>query len=641
MLAFVAYRLRSGDKTQTELRDVEIDRRLRGRSEMEAELFQVEQESARRLGTFGLDDLPACEALLAKEEAHVAQLERLGAQLEGLVGQGAARDARRHARCVGARGEQKTSALEALGPIAKEPRARERLEVEVRDQESALERARDDEANARARVEANPVDAEQVAAQAERLAVWREQLAALQRRERVYASTLAAIDRAEQATMKTATRYLEQRMVRDLDVATAGRYRHVRVDDKTLDIEVRAPEKRDWVKVSSLSQGTLDLVYLTARLGLVRLVTGDRRPPLVFDDPFVTLDDDRATRALRAAQGDRRGLPGHLPDDLGSLRQRRRRRRGAARPDGPRRRPGPGRDRVGRRRPDRGGDLTGLDPALLTVVLGLASAAAWGTGDFGGGLISRRAPVLGVVLISQLVGWRSRSSSHWSAARPSPLRSTSAGRSLAGPSGSSASPRCTGRSRSVAWAIVAPVTGVLAAIVPVAAGFVLEGLLAPMVVLGIGLAIASVVLVTRSDDGGTGRDGLGLAVVAGLSIGAFDVVLAQISDGSVFGPLTVVRATEGLLIVAVVLVTRTAWRPPGSLVPGIVGVGAADMAGNAGFILAVQTGALAVAAVLSSLYPVATVILATIFLREPVTRAHAAGIGLAVVAIVLIGIGSA
>ncbi len=42
----------------------------------------------------------------------------------------------------------------------------------------------------------------------------------------------------------------------------------------------------------------MDLVYLTARLGLVRLVTGDRRPPLILDDPFVTLDDERAARAL-------------------------------------------------------------------------------------------------------------------------------------------------------------------------------------------------------------------------------------------------------------------------------------------------------------------------------------------------------
>jgi uncharacterized protein YhaN len=87
-------------------------------------------------------------------------------------------------------------------------------------------------------------------------------------------------------------------MVRDIERITGGRYRRVKVDDRNLDIEVFAPEKGDWVDVRRLSQGTLDLVFLAARLGLVRLVTGDRRPPLVFDDPFVTLDDDRARRAL-------------------------------------------------------------------------------------------------------------------------------------------------------------------------------------------------------------------------------------------------------------------------------------------------------------------------------------------------------
>jgi uncharacterized protein YhaN len=194
--------------------------------------------------------------------------------------------------------EQKTHALEGLGPIAKEPRARERLEVEVHDLEAGLERARDDEANARARVEANGVDAEQVAGHSERLVGWQEQLAALQRRTRVYDRTLKEIEAAEQATMKTATRFLERQMVGDIDRITGGRYRRIAVDDKTLDLRLHAPEKGDWVDVRSLSQGTLDLVYLAARLGLVRLVTGDRRPPLIFDDPFITLDDERAKRAL-------------------------------------------------------------------------------------------------------------------------------------------------------------------------------------------------------------------------------------------------------------------------------------------------------------------------------------------------------
>ena len=98
--------------------------------------------------------------------------------------------------------------------------------------------------------------------------------------------------------MKSATRYLERKMVADIERVTDGRYRRVAVDDRTLDIRVRAPERGDWVDVSSLSQGTIDLVYLVARIGLVRLVTGDRRPPLVLDDPFVTFDDARAKRAL-------------------------------------------------------------------------------------------------------------------------------------------------------------------------------------------------------------------------------------------------------------------------------------------------------------------------------------------------------
>lgn len=298
ILTFVAFWLRRNSQMQEQLRDVEIDRRLRGRSEMEAELRQAEMDTTKQLVAVGLEDLAAAEDLLAREEAHVARMDQLAAQMDGLVGKEPRETLPALRDSSALEVDQKASALDALGPIAKEPRARERLEVEVRDAEGAVERARDDEANARARVEANTVDAEQVAAQAERLAVWREQLGALQRRHRVLDLTLKAIERAEVATMKTATRYLEGHMVRDVAAVTGGRYRRVRVDDKTLDIEVHAPELGDWVPVSSLSQGTLDLVYLTARLGLVRLVTGDRRPPLVFDDPFVTLDDTRAARAL-------------------------------------------------------------------------------------------------------------------------------------------------------------------------------------------------------------------------------------------------------------------------------------------------------------------------------------------------------
>jgi DNA repair exonuclease SbcCD ATPase subunit len=298
ILAFVAWWLRRNDRVQQQLRDVEIDRRLRGRSEMEAELKEAQADTAQQLLGIGLPDLASAETLLAAETEHQGRVDRLAAQLDGLVGKEPPEALPRLRDAAALEVEQKTHALEALGPIAKEPRARERLEVEVRELEESLERARDDEANARARVEANGVDAEQVAGHSERLAWWEEQLATLQRKARVYERTLHEIEHAEQATMRTATRFLESRMVADVERVTGGRYRRIAVDDKTLDIRLFAPEKGDWVDVRALSQGTLDLVYLAARFGLVRLVTGDRRPPLVLDDPFVTLDDERARRAL-------------------------------------------------------------------------------------------------------------------------------------------------------------------------------------------------------------------------------------------------------------------------------------------------------------------------------------------------------
>ena len=281
-----------------QLRDDEIARRLRGRSQLEEDLKRRLADRDAQLAALGLDGLPAAEDLLAREDAHVQAIGRARAQLEGLVGKAPPETLPTLRDAAALDVEQKSGALEALGPIAKEPRARERLEVEVRDQEGALERARDDEAGARARVEQNQVDAEQVAGEVERLAAWREELAALQRRARVYQLALDAIVTAERTTMRKATRYLEKRMRGDLERLTGGRYRRVRVDDETLDIRVFAPERRDWVGVEDLSQGTLDQVYLAARLGLVRLVTQDRRPPMVFDDPFVTFDDDRAGRAV-------------------------------------------------------------------------------------------------------------------------------------------------------------------------------------------------------------------------------------------------------------------------------------------------------------------------------------------------------
>jgi drug/metabolite transporter (DMT)-like permease len=131
------------------------------------------------------------------------------------------------------------------------------------------------------------------------------------------------------------------------------------------------------------------------------------------------------------------------------------------------------------------------------------------------------------------------------------------------------------------------------------------------------------------------------ALIAGIAIGCFGIAISGLSEGQVFSSLTVIRLVQALLVVGLVLGTRAAWRLPVDALPAVAVVGALDMAGNTFYLLAVQTGALAVAAVLSALYPVTTVLLAAVVLHERVTRDHTIGIALAAAAIVLIGLGSA
>jgi drug/metabolite transporter (DMT)-like permease len=189
--------------------------------------------------------------------------------------------------------------------------------------------------------------------------------------------------------------------------------------------------------------------------------------------------------------------------------------------------------------------------------------------------------------------------------------------------------------------IVAPVTGVLAAVIPVGVGIVLEGLPGPEVLIGIGLALAAVVLVSRVADEGSGSSGLRYALVAGVGLGLFNVLIAQVTPGLVFGPLAILRATQVVVIVAFVLVVGAQWRLPRTLVPPVLLIGVLDMAGNAFFVAARQSGELAIAATLSSLYPVTTTVLAAIVLRERIGRPHAVGIAMAGLAVARIAAGAA
>jgi drug/metabolite transporter (DMT)-like permease len=178
-------------------------------------------------------------------------------------------------------------------------------------------------------------------------------------------------------------------------------------------------------------------------------------------------------------------------------------------------------------------------------------------------------------------------------------------------------------------------------VVPVAVGFALEGVPHPATLAGIVAALVAVILVTRAHGAEPGRpSGIRWALVAGLAIGGFNVCIGLLSGTTALGPLVVLRLVQAVILVTVIVVTRSEWRMPLDVPPKLVGIGLLDMGGNACFILATQAGALAIAAVLSSLYPVVTVLLAILLLREHVTRSHAFGIALTAVAIALIAAGA-
>ena len=274
------------------------------------------------------------------------------------------------------------------------------------------------------------------------------------------------------------------------------------------------------------------------------------------------------------------------------------------------------------------------------VVFGLLAAAAWGAGDYGGGLVSRRAPLFGVVFFSQLVGLVLAFGLAMVRGEPFPGAEDVGWAALAGVLGAVGLLALYGGLAVGRMGVVAPVTGVLAALVPVAAGIVLEGLPAPIVLGGIALAILAVALVSRVAGETGARSGIELALLAGVALGLFMVAITRIDERLVFGPLTVARGVNALVVLGVILVARRPAALPSSVVPAVLAIGALDMIGNAGLLFAEQSGSLAVASILSSLYPVTTVILATVLLREHVTRTHAIGILLAFVAIALITAGS-
>jgi drug/metabolite transporter (DMT)-like permease len=192
--------------------------------------------------------------------------------------------------------------------------------------------------------------------------------------------------------------------------------------------------------------------------------------------------------------------------------------------------------------------------------------------------------------------------------------------------------------------VVAPVTAVTSAVVPVAAGLALGERPGAVALAGVALAIAAVALLSRQTAGAKEATPVNrtrvfsFAFLAGLGFGAFFVLLDQTSDDAGMWPLVASRSTTFVLAVAIALVLRRslAIRADARLATFCTGV--LDMSANALFLVANREGLLSLVAVIVSLYPASTMALAQVFLGERLERHQVVGVGLAAVAVVLIAL---
>jgi uncharacterized membrane protein len=287
----------------------------------------------------------------------------------------------------------------------------------------------------------------------------------------------------------------------------------------------------------------------------------------------------------------------------------------------------------------------------VAVLLGLGAALAYGLSDFLGGLVSRRVHYAIVALVGYATACIALVAVVLLSGSPAPTPNAvfwGAVSGLGAGLGTLALYRGLARGR---MGVVAPLSGLGTAVLPVLVGVFLGDRPSAVAWLGIAAALPAIWLVSTSGDGGDGGDkrrsaGLSEGVVDGLLAGVgFAILLVALDFAGGESGYWPVLASEaaGLVVMAVFLAlirrSVTERRLSRGVLAGGVAVGLLGGAAVVSYHLSTQEGLLSIVAVLTSLYPAVTVVLAAAFLREAITRRQAAGLALAAISVVLIVIG--
>jgi uncharacterized membrane protein len=276
---------------------------------------------------------------------------------------------------------------------------------------------------------------------------------------------------------------------------------------------------------------------------------------------------------------------------------------------------------------------------IMGILLGLAAALLYGSSDFGGGLASRRLGSLRVTVIGSAVAALLAWTTLIVVGGPGPsVRAVAWGlvSGLAGGAGTLVLYRGLARGQ---MSVVGPLSAVGAAVVPVLAGIALGERPSLVTVAGVVVALPAIVLVAASGSvRGKLSAGLFDGLAAGVAFGILFIGLAQAGQHAGLWPVASEQTGALLVTLAVAVKSRQPLRVPVRDLGTPILAGASGMAATLAYFYATHFSMLAIAAVLVSLYPGVTVLLARALLHERFTPAQRAGLGLATLAIIAIAL---
>jgi drug/metabolite transporter (DMT)-like permease len=288
----------------------------------------------------------------------------------------------------------------------------------------------------------------------------------------------------------------------------------------------------------------------------------------------------------------------------------------------------------------------------MVVLLGLTAAMLYGTGDFLGGLATRRAPVLMVLMLAETA----------SVIVALPVASMSPGPArLAGLAWGISAGMVGGLGLIIFYiglaagpmSVVAPVSGLVSTVLPVAVALGDGERPGTAVYAGALLCLVAIVLASSAADSNPGAGAgaaaparlpvpgraIGYGIASGTSFGLFFLLIRNAGRSGELWPVAAGRIGELAVVVIVAAVLRRGLLPRGAggrLLLAAAGAGAIDMVANICYVAATRTGMFGLAVVLASLYPGVTVLLARVVLGERLRWVQRAGLGLAAIGIILV-----